>query len=181
MRIFRRSRDDRPPADVLARLPRGERVLAAAESEGRWVIGTRDALVIAGPEIGPEIGPETDPGVVRLPWEQVQDAEWDREGSVLRVTGVGEYGRPRPSYVFTLADPRLLLQLIRERVTASIVLQRGVLLDGERGFKVIGRRPPSGGPVVWMHEYDEGVDPGDPAVAALAEEALAAARAEVGE
>lgn len=168
MRRF--SRSARPPAEVLAALSRGERVLAAAESEGRWIVGTRTALIVTDDE-----------GVVRLPWEQVQGAEWNREESKLRVTGVGEYGRPRPSYAFALEDPRLLLQLVRERVTASIVLQRGVLVDGRRGFKVIGRRSPAGGPVSWMHEYDEGIDPDDPAVAALAEEALASARAEVGE
>lgn len=168
MRLF--SRSARPPADVLAALPRGERVLASAESEGRWIVGTRTALILTGDE-----------GVIRLPWEQVQGAEWNRDESKLRVTGVGEYGRPRPSYAFMLEDPRLLLQLVRERITASIVLQRGVLVDGKRGFKVIGRRSPAGGPVFWMHEYDQGIDPGDPAVAALAEEALASARAEVGE
>ncbi len=171
MRLFSGafSRAPRPPAEVRSALA-GERVLAAAESGGRWIVGTRGALVIA-----------EDDEIVRLPWEQVQDAEWNRDESVLRVSGVGEYGRPRPSYVFSLGDPSLLLQLIRERVTASIVLQRGVVIEGQRGFKVIGRRSPAGGPVLWMHEYDAGVDPADPEVAVLAEEALAAARAEVGE
>ncbi len=44
----------------------------------------------------------------------------------LRITGVGEYGRPQPSYTLTVPEPARLLQLIRERVTASIVLQRRV-------------------------------------------------------
>jgi hypothetical protein len=34
--------------------------------------------------------------------------------------------------------------------------------------------------VTWLYEFDEGVDPGDPAVLAAAREALAAAQAEVG-
>lgn len=172
MRLFSGfSKADVPPADVLAAagLPRGEKVLAAVEAEGQWLLGTRSALVVVGEEI------------TRLPWEQVQGAEWNRDESLLRVSGVGEFGRPRPTYTFSLADPRLLLQLVRERVTASIVLQRGVIVQGESGFKVIARRPPAGGPVVWMHEYDAGIDPDDPAVAVLAEEALAAARAEVGD
>jgi hypothetical protein len=82
---------------------------------------------------------------------------------------------------FTVTDPALLLQLVRERVTASIVLQRWVPVRGRQGLTVIARRSPVGGPVAWMHAYDEGVDPSDPAVVAVAEQALAQAQVEVGE
>jgi hypothetical protein len=113
----------------------------------------------------------------------VEGADWDRDGSRLRVTEVGRFGEPRPAYVFELpeAEPAALLQLIRERVTASVVLQRGQLVAGKRGLKVIGRRSPGGGPITWMHEYDEGIDPTDPAVAEAAEALLRQARAVVGE
>ena len=48
-------------------------------------------------------------------------------------------------------------------------------------MRVIARRAPRGDqPVRWIYEYDDGVDPDDPAVRQAAEEALAAARAEVG-
>ena len=77
-------------------------------------------------------------------------------------------------------DPALLLQLVRERVTASIVLQRRVPVRGKLGLTVIGRRSPAGGPVTWMHAYDAGLDPDDPEVAAVADRALAGAQAEVG-
>ena len=78
-------------------------------------------------------------------------------------------------------DPALLLQLVRERVTASIVLQRWVPVRGKHGLTVIGRRSPAGGPVTWMHAYDLGLDPADPEVAAAADQALLAAQAEIGE
>jgi hypothetical protein len=164
-----------PPRDVAARVD--GRTLAHAETvDGTWLVGTRDALVVVA-------GPDEDRAAVRIPWEQVEGADWDREGSRLRVTEVGRYGEPRPSYVFTLpdAEPTTLLQLIRERVTASVVLQRGQVVAGKRGLKVIGRRAPGGGPITWMHEYDEGVDPHDPAVAAAAEALLRGAREDVGE
>jgi hypothetical protein len=161
------------PADVLARagLPRGEKALAFAPAQdGSWLLGTRRSLVLV-------LASE----VVHLPWEAVEDAAWDQDASVLRVTGVGRYGEPRPSYSFTMADPALLLQLVRERVTASIVLQRRVPVRGKQGLTVIGRRSPVGGPVAWMHAYDAGLHPDDPEVVAVADLALAQAQAEVGD
>lgn len=171
MRLFRRA--ERAPDLILdaAALRRGEKVLAFARAEPTWVLGTRLALIVVEP------GAETR----RLGWEQIQAADWDKEAAVLRVSEVGEYGSPRATYSFALEDPVLLLQLIRERVTASVVLQRGFPVDGTRGFKVIGRRSPSGGAVVWMHEYDAGIDPEDPVVAEAAEKALAECRADVGD
>ena len=83
----------------------------------------------------------------------------------LQLAEVGEYGEPRPSYAFEMEEPALLLQLVRERVTASIVLQRRVPVRGKLGLTVIGRRSPVGGPVAWMHAYDAGLDPADPEVA----------------
>ncbi len=175
MRLFARA--ERAPAPIIAAagLRRGETVLAFAQDGDRWLLGTRLAFLVVGP--GVESGGEA----VRFGWEQVQAADWDQEASTLTVTEVGEYGAERSSYVFTLENPALLLQLIRERVTASVVLQRGQLVDGKKGFKVIGRRPLDGGPIAWMHEYDAGIDPANPEVESAAADALARARADVGE
>lgn len=165
------------PRAVAARV--GARPLAFVQAEGTWLVGTRTELVLVHP--GPaEPGPATE---TRIPWERVEGADWNRDESLLRVTEVGEYGQPRPSYVFRLpeTEPALLLQLIRERVTASVVLQRGRLIAGKRGLKVIGRRSPAGGPISWMHEYDPGIDPDDPDVAAAAEALLREALTDVGE
>ena len=70
---------------------------------------------------------------------------------------------------------------MRERVTASLVLQRHVMVAGRRGLRVIARRAPSGaGGVQWVYEYDEGVDPDDETVRAAAREALETMRRDVG-
>ena len=70
---------------------------------------------------------------------------------------------------------------MNERVTASIVLQRHVSLGRRQNLRVIARRAPSGaGGVQWIYEYDEGVDPDDPAVRDLARATLEAMRLEVG-
>ena len=144
----------------------------AAAGSGACVAGTRDALYVAG---SPEV-PD-----VRIPWEEVEAADWDKETSVLRVSEVGSWGRQRPEHTFSLDEPGRLLELVRERVTASVVLQRHVALEGRRGVRVIARRAPRGDqPVQWVYEYDEGIDPDDPFVQQAAAEALAGARDEVG-
>lgn len=144
----------------------GERLLAWAETGAGTVGGTRDALYL--------------PGGTRLPWEDVEAADWDRDEDTLVVTEVGTWGEVRREHRLAIDEPGRLLELVRERVTASIVLQRHVALASGRGLRVIARRAPRGDrPIAWVYEFDEGVDPEDPAVRDLAERALAAARAEV--
>jgi hypothetical protein len=168
-------RGGRVPADVLSRadLPRGEKVLAhTVAKDGTWLLGTRLRLVVVE---------SLDSAAISIPWETIEDAAWEQEDSGLRVTEVGQYGEPRPTHSFVVEDLALLLQLIRERVTASIVLQRWVPVRGKQGLTVIARRSPIGGPIAWMHAYDEGLEPTDPEVVAVAEQALAQAQVEVGE
>jgi len=144
----------------------GERVLAwCTDAEGRAVAGTRDAVYLPD----------------RIPWEQVEAADWDAVSSMLHVSEVGTWGAERPEHRLTLVEPERLLQLVRERVTATVVLQRHVPVDGRRGLRVIARRAPGGDrPISWFFEFDEGVDPADPAVRAAADAALTRAQDEVG-
>ncbi|MGH8996982.1 MAG: hypothetical protein ACRDYB_13310 [Acidimicrobiales bacterium] len=152
-------------ADVRRLLPK--RTLAATRArDGTWLAGTRDALHLVGPEIEE----------VTLPWESVESATWNSDEDRLRITEVGEYGEPRRTFAFALDDPGSLLALVRERVTASVVLQR----RAEGGLTVVARRPPRGGEITWAYELDPGVDPGDPAVRRAAASALRAAQDEVG-
>ena len=160
---MRRLRRERPPI----RVERGERLLADAAAAEGHLGGTRDARYFARSRGGSTF--------------ELTAADWDQETSVLRVTEVGSWGEERPEHRFTLDEPGRLLELVRERVTASIVLQRHVVVDGRRGLRVIARRAPRGDrPVQWVYEYDEGVDPDDPEVQRLAREALAAAVRDVG-
>ncbi|MFC6286756.1 hypothetical protein ACFP3Q_11120 [Nocardioides sp. GCM10027113] len=162
----------------------GEKVLASAETvDGRLVAGTRDALYLPPPVAAPcPVEGASGPAPVRLPWEEVESADWDQEASVLRVREVGSWGEHRVQHVLALDHSGLFLQLVRERVTASVVLQRHVRVDGRRGLRVIARRAPRGDrPIAWFYEFDEGVDPADPFVRQVAEDALTAARQELGE
>ncbi|MEP7089246.1 MAG: hypothetical protein ABI776_03995 [Nocardioidaceae bacterium] len=161
------------PDDVLARagLARGERVLAwAAADDGTCLLGTRDALLLVEPA-------ET----IRLLWERVETADWDRGEDRIRVLEVGEFGRVRPVHSYVVPEPGLLLQMVRERVTASVVLQRRVAVGGGRGLLVIARRPPRRqGEISWAYQLDPGLDPDDPAVQRAAEAGLRAAQEELG-
>ncbi|WP_435747112.1 hypothetical protein [Nocardioides sp. SYSU DS0663] len=149
--------------DVAVR--RGERLLAWTDTSQGPVGGTREALYLPG---------------CRIPWELVEAATWDVDTGELVVREVGTWGEVRPVHRFSVAEPGRLLQLVRERVTASIVLQRHVPVDGRRGVRVVARRAPTGDRALsWVYEFDEGVDPDDPAVRAAADQALVAARAEV--
>lgn len=142
-------------------------VLAAAVAEdGTPIAGTRDALHIGNQEI---------------PWETVEKADWDSETDTLVISEVGTWGAARPVHRLAVPEPGRLLELIRERVTASVVLQRRVPIRGRQGLMVVARRAPRGDqPVSWIYEFDEGVDPEDPHVMALAEKALADAQNDVG-
>jgi hypothetical protein len=143
----------------------------ASLADGGWVGGTRDALYLPG---------------ARVPWEQVQAADWDRDNGLLRVSEIGTWGEQRPEHVLAIPDAEAkdadrLLQLVRERVTASVLLSRHVPVTGRRGVRVVARRAPSGrSEILWIYEYDAGVDPDDPFVRAAAESALSAAQADVG-
>jgi hypothetical protein len=138
-------------------------VLASAPLLGAddVVAGTREALYVAGR---------------RLAWEQVRSASWDPDSGLLTVVEVaGDVHR-----IAVEGAPRLL-QLVRERVTASVVLQRPVALP--RGTaRVVARRAAGGDrPVLWSVEYDDLADPADPAVAALVQAALETARDDLGD
>ena len=74
-----------------------------------------------------------------------------------------------------------MLQLVRERVTASVVISRHVPITGRSGVRVVARRAPSGKSAVhWVYEYDAGIEPDDPFVQTAAAAALDAARDDLG-
>jgi hypothetical protein len=162
---FRRRR---PPVEVAP----GERALAWAEGDrGVVVAGSRKAFYLVMPGAEP----------LRLPWERVEAADWDRDSSLLQVAEVGTWGEQRVVHRVALDEPGDLLALVRERVTASIVLQRHIPVDGRRGLRVVARRSPVGdASIEWFYEYDAGIDPEDPVVRRTAEAALAQAKSDTG-
>ena len=110
----------------------GEKVLAGVvDEDGTVAVGTRDAIYVDGH---------------RVPWETVEKADWSQDDSTLTVVEVGSWGERRPVHTIAVDEPGLFLQLVRERVTASVVLQRHVPVHGRKGVFVIARRRAARGP-----------------------------------
>ena len=152
----------RLPAEVrtaLALDPR-ERVLShAVVPEGDFVVATTDALHL--------------PGGQRFPWHLMDKAVWDEEGVTVTMTdGV--------SHRVLLPEPGLLPETVRERVTASIVASRRVQLDARGGVRLVARRVPGYDTPRWEFIFDPGLDPSDPGLRALAEQALEEVRRSLG-
>lgn len=169
MRLF--GSETRVPAEIRAVVP-GKVLAAVAAQDGTWLLGTRERFHAVGPDRTEQLA---------IAWQGVLRADWDSDTFTLRIERVEDYGRPTTAYSFVLEQPDLMLQLVQERVTASVLLQRRVELERRRGFSVIARRSPTGrGEITWAYELDPGLDPDDPAVMAAADAALREARESLG-
>lgn len=136
---------------------------------------TGDGILVAGTRTHLHIGDRA------VRWDQVQGADWDTEAEVLRVTEVGTWGAERPVHDLALPDPGRLLEFVRERITASIVLQRHVPIhDGAGVFVIARRRLGTDAPLQWVYEFQAGIDPDDPDVRRAAAAALVVAQEELG-
>ncbi|WP_328321801.1 hypothetical protein OHA70_25365 [Kribbella sp. NBC_00382] len=151
-----------------------EDILAAVQLiDGNWVAGSRAALYLPT---------ETEGAVRRVGWEKIERAGWDSEESVLRVYETTAFGTPLRATELKVEDPGRFGQLLRERIDASVLVQRHVPLAGKKGVRVVGRRNPSepDAPVSWNFVLDKGLEPTQPGLVERAEAALAAVRDEFG-
>jgi hypothetical protein len=169
---MRKRNQKRLPADLEAYLALGpgEHILADAASTGeRWSVGTESALYLSG-----------DGEWRRLPWEAIERAEWDSATSALTLVEVTDWGQPEIPIVVTVVDGGRLIDLVRERVTKSVVIRVFAAVHGRKGLSVVGRRAPTGkGDVTWSYVLAAGLDPADPLVAEVADRTLEEARAEL--
>ena len=149
-------------------------ILAAVQlTDGHWVAGTRAAVYL------PTDSPDA---VRRVGWEKIERAGWDSEASVLTIFETTDFGTPLRATELKVDDPGRFGQLLRERVDASIVIQRHVPLVGKRGVRIVGRRNPAttDAPVTWNFVLDKGLEPDQPGVPDAAETALKQVREEFG-
>ena len=151
-------------------LSRGERPLAWARGvRDSWHVGTAVALHIGSPQ-----------GSRRVAWEQIERADWRSEESQLVIVEVAGWGEPEMRTELELVEPGRLLELLRERVTKSVVMNLYAPVRGRLGLSVVGRRSPAGdGEVAWSYVLGPGLDPEDPVVRQVAERTLAQAQAEL--
>lgn len=173
---WRRGSAHARPADdphLIARLRPGERLLATALTEPRGDVdaaqevvgGTARALYL--------------PGGVVLGWHEIDQAIWHRDEFRLDVSTL-PVDVPARSYEIHLAEPGRLPELVRERVTSSIVVNQHVPLVGRRGVKIIARRVPEQVELDWIVVYDPSVDDDDPEVRRRARDAVDVLRCNLG-
>jgi hypothetical protein len=151
-----------------------EDVLAAVQlADGRWVAGTRAAVYLPSDSANADR---------RVGWEQIERANWDSESSVLHIYETTDFGTPLRATELKVEDPGRFGQLLRERVDASIVVQRHVPLAGKRGVRIVGRRNPAttDAAITWNFVLDKGLEPSQPGLLDAAEAALRQVRDEFG-
>lgn len=152
----------------------GDHVLAAvADTTGAWAAGSRSALYLPMPGSSE---------LRRLGWEQVERAEWSADDSRFHIWEAAVFGEPMPRTDLAVEEPGRFGQLMRERISASVLVERHVVLTGRKGVRVVGRRNPSrpDGQVRWSFVLDKGLDPAEPGLLDRAEKVLAEVRDELG-
>lgn len=149
-------------AEQVDGLERGERVVARGSGPAGRVVATNRRLLLPD---------------VAVTWERVERASWDGDEETLYVTEILPNGRSRPHRV-AITDPGRLVDVVREMVTASVVIIRRVAIDGEKGVRITGRRQP-GGDLTWMAAIDAGLDLEEPVIKEKIDAAVAGVRAEV--
>ena len=117
-----------------------ERILAwADDGGGRLVVSSETALHLQ----------RNPPDYTRLSWDQIETARYG-EGllTVVLVPALDSATLRIP-----VGDVRDLPVAVRDRVTASVVVDRFVAIDGERGARIVARRNADGS-LSWRLDLD---------------------------
>jgi hypothetical protein len=155
-----RSLFPRVPAEVKALMAAGERPLAWSPTvPDGWAVASSERFVCTAPRIDQR-------------WVEVLGASWDQpilELALWQPVGQG-------THRVNLREGQVLPQVVRERITASFVVQRYVTIRGSKGVRLLARRDPATDAITWQKVLDPGLDGADPAVAAAVDRALADVR-----
>ncbi|HEX5018370.1 MAG TPA: hypothetical protein VFX15_12390 [Actinomycetes bacterium] len=138
-------RKSKVPDAVRSRLDlrEGERILAwADDGHGRLVVASETALHLQ----------RTPPDYTRFGWEQIEHASYD--SGVMTIELGPELGSA--SLRVPVGTGRELPVAIRDRITASVVVDRFIPLVDDRGVRIIGRRS-TGGDVTWRLDVDPSI------------------------
>lgn len=145
MKLF--ARREKPPADLVARLDAGERLVS-------WADTSSDAVVAAT-----SLGlwwPFPD-GPRRIPWQQVDKVVW--QDHVMSVTEADvvedELLVDRPAVHARLTVPRDLPPTVRKRVDGNIVRTELVSVPGG-SVRFVARKVPGADGVTWLARFEPG-------------------------
>lgn len=147
-------------------LQRREPVLAAGRLvDGSWAVATRVALLVPGR---------------RVDWAAVAHAGWSDEAATLSVQQMPPADGAPETHRLVFDEPGRVPEVVRERVTSSIVASRHIPVQGRAGVRVVARRATGEDGLVWQVVVDRGLDPADPRVQAVGETGIADLRRELG-
>lgn len=130
--------------------------------EGAVVTATREHLHISEPEI-------------TVPWHTVITAEWT--APILRVHAAPAGAPLRLN--LEIPEPKRLPEVVRERVTDSVIISERRTLAGGAGATFVARRLP-GDEVAWTVVFDSGFDSRDRGLQAQAAQLLEDLRSTLG-
>lgn len=105
---------------------RPRRILAWGEAVDGYAVGSAAVL---------SVGAESDDGWRHVGWHEIEHGGWNAE---TRKLSWAQYGGRRGTVELT--ESGRMPELFRERVAASIVVERFVPITGDRGVVVNGRR-----------------------------------------
>jgi len=143
---------------------RSVRILAWATTADGYVVASPSALSVGDTDSWTHTG-----------WHEMDRGGWD--GATGQLSWSGYHGDPQ---VVELTDPGRLPEVFRERVSASILLERFVPIVNGRGVTISGRRDPGSpsGQISWHTELGRGLTWQTPGVQTAVDEAVALVRTE---
>ena len=137
-------------------------LVEVSTSSAAIVTATRRSLNISEPD-------------VTLPWYSVVSAVW--EAPVLKVLATHE-GKPL-KIDLVIPNPKRLPEVVRERVTDSVIITERRTLPAGVGATFVARRHPDD-EVAWSIVFDSGVDSADPVLQEQASDLLSELRSTLG-
>jgi len=127
-------------------LDRGERPLAwTTDTAGRHIVATDHDLILQ----------RNPPVYERIGWESIDQASY--ADGVLTLILVPTEGKPPARLRIPVGDDTKLAVVIRDRVTSSIVVNQHMVLEGNRGVRVVARRRFGESTLRWGYVADSGL------------------------
>lgn len=147
-------------------MPRGERVLARGNldaAEGESAVATAKALYVHDRVI---------------PWDRVLTASWEEPWLTLSISDEAYHGSEQLR--LQLKDSRKFLDVVRDRITASVIVTDRRTLPCGAVATFAARRRSQDGSVHWTVVFDGNPDTSDPQLRAEADSVLADLRGSLG-
>jgi hypothetical protein len=148
-------------------LPRGERVLARGHIENGQsnepIVATMSALYA---------------GDLVIPWDRILSAQWDEPWLTMLVSD--EAYRESTQLRYQLHDSRKFLDVVRDRVTASVLVTERRTLPCGVVATFAARRRSQDGSIHWTVVFDGSPDTSDPQLRAEADSVLSDLRGSLG-